>query len=106
MKKMAKGVRRIYRAALPEIQKMIEMQRQNAARIDGAFYGDNAFMAIVKAEDPMALKAAYATKGIETETHFKHCIEWAEQFGYVEGNCSKAEELTKHLLMIPTYTKI
>lgn len=106
MKKMAPGIRRLYKVILPEIPKMIELQRQNAAMIDGAFYGENAFMAIVKCENPEALKAAYAAKGIETETHFKHCVEWAEQFGYKRGSCPKAEYLIRHLLMIPTYTKI
>lgn len=106
MKKMAPGIRRIYNAALPEIPKMINLQRQNATQIDGAFYGDNAFMAIVKCDDPSALQSQYAARGIETATHFSHCIDWAKQFGYVEGSCPCAEELAKHLLMIPTYTKI
>ena len=85
---------------------MIEMQRKNAANIDGAFYGDNAYMAIVKCDDPSALQKQYASRGIETATHFNRCIDWAKQFGYVEGSCPKAEELTKHLLMIPTYEAI
>jgi len=106
MRKMAKGVSRLYNAALPEIPKMIDLQRQNATQIDGAFYGENAFMAIVKCENPAALKAVYAAKGIETETHFKYAIIWAEQFGYKRCSCPKAEELTTKLLMIPTYTKI
>ena len=106
MKKMAPGVRRLYKAALPEIPKMIEMQRKNAAKIDGAFYGDNAFMAIVRCEDPAALQKQYAARGIETATHFSRCIDWAEQFGYKRGSCPKAEELTTKLLMIPTYRAI
>lgn len=106
MRKMAKGVSKLYNAALQEIPKMIDLQRQNAAQIEGAFCGDNAFMAIVRTEDPEALKADYTSKGIETETHFKHCIDWAKEFGYVEGSCPKAELLVKHLLMIPTYCKI
>ncbi len=106
MRKMAKGVSRLYKAALPEIPKMIEVQRQNAAKIDGAFYGDNAFMAILRTEDPAALKTSYAAKDIETETHFSRCIEWATQFGYISGSCPIAEKLTKQLLMIPTYTSI
>lgn len=106
MRKMAKGVSRLYKAALPEIPKMIEVQRQNAAKIDGAFYGDNAFMAILRTEDPAALKTSYAAKDIETETHFSRCIEWATQFGYISGSCPTAEKLTKQLLMIPTYTSI
>lgn len=106
MKKMAPGIRRIYNAALPEIPKMINLQRQNATQIDGAFYGENAFMAIVKCEDPIALQKEFAAKGVETETHFKHCIEWAREFGYKDGTCPNAESLAKHLLMIPTYCNI
>ena len=106
MRKMAKGVSRLYNAALPEIPKMIEVQRQNAAKIDGAFYGENAFMAIVRCEDPAALQKQYAARGIETATHFSRCIDWAEQFGYKRGSCPKVEELTTKLLMIPTYRAI
>lgn len=103
MKKMAPGVRRMYQAALPEIPQMIEIQRQNAAKIERAFCGENAFMAIVHIDDPTALQKQYAAHGIETETHFKHCIDWAKQFGYVEGSCPMAEKLVNHLLMVPTY---
>ena len=106
MMKMAPGVRRMYQAALPEIPQMIEIQRQNAAKIEKAFCGENAFMAIVHTDDPGALQKQYAARGIETATHFNRCIEWAKQFGYVEGSCPMAEKLTKHLLMIPTYCEI
>ena len=103
MKKMAKGVRRLYNVWLPKAEEEIEMQRKIAAKIDGAFYGDNAFMAIVRTEDPEELKMEFAKRGVETETHFKHCIEWAREFGYKDGTCPNAESLVKHLLMIPTY---
>lgn len=106
MKKMAPGVRRLYQSWLPKADEAIASQKRNAAQIAGAFYGENAFMAIVKCDDPSALQSQYAARGIETATHFSHCIDWAKQFGYVEGSCPCAEELAKHLLMIPTYTKI
>ena len=106
IKRMAPGVSRLYNAALPEIPKMIDQQRKNAAKIDGAFYGDNAFMAIVKCDNPEELKKEFANRGVDTETHFKHCIEWAEEFGYKRGTCPNAEELVNHLLMIPTYCEI
>ena len=106
MKRMAPGVRRLYQAWLPKADEAIAEQKRNASQIAGAIYGDNAFMAIVKCEDPSALQKQYASRGIETATHFSRCIDWAKQFGYVEGSCPMAEELTKHLLMIPTYTKI
>ena len=106
MKRMAPGVRRLYQSWLPKADEAIASQKRNAAQIAGSFYGENAFMTIMRTEDPIALKATYAAKGVETETHFKNAIVWAKQFGYVEGTCPKAEELTKKLLMIPTYTKI
>ena len=106
MKKMALGIRRLYNAALPEIPKMIESQRKNAAKIDRAIYGDNAFMAIVRTDDPDTLKKEFTKRGVETATHFKNAIVWAEEFGYKRGSCPKAEELTTKLLMIPTYKAI
>lgn len=113
MKRMAPGIRRIYRAALPEIPRQIEQQRVNAYKIlnfrfkiDDLFVGENAFMAIVTCDNPEELKKAFAKRGLETETHFKNAIIWAKQFGYIEGSCPNAEELTKHLLMIPTYRAI
>lgn len=106
MKKMAKGVRRLYQAWFPKAEEEIEKQRRNAEKIDGAIYGDNAFMAIVRTDDPAALKSEFAKRGVETETHFKNAITWAKQFGYVEGSCPKAEELTTKLVMIPTYTRV
>ena len=113
MRKMAKGVSRLYKAALPEIPKMIESQRLNAEEIGKwsmvngkCITGENGFMAIVRCEDPAALQKQYAARGIETATHFSRCIDWAEQFGYKRGACPKAEYLVNHLLMIPTYTAI
>ena len=106
MKRMSPGVRRLYQAWLPSTESEIAKQRQNAEKIESAFYGDNAFMAIVKYDDPSALQKQYAERGIETATHFKNAITWAKQFGYVEGSCPNAEKLVNKLLMIPTYTKI
>ena len=106
MKRMAPGVCRLYQAWLPSAESEIAKQRQNAEKIESAFYGDNAFMAIVKYDDPSALQKQYAERGIETATHFKNAITWAKQFGYVEGSCPNAEKLVNKLLMIPTYTKI
>ena len=115
MKQMASGIRRLYRYALPEITAMIERQIQNVEAIKALvtgnrkldiedwIVGENAFMAVVRTDEPNALKKQYAERGVETETHFKHCIEWAEEFGYVRGTCPKAEMLVNHLLMIPTY---
>lgn len=115
MKRMAPGVRRLYQAWLPNADNEITAQRANAkqicniqSKISNSQYmiGSNAFMAIVRTEDPEELKKEFAKRGVETETHFKHCIGWAKQFGYVEGSCPNAESLVKHLLMIPTYCNI
>ena len=106
IRKMSRGIANILGQKRAEYPAAVQERLQRARQIKDAMIGENAFMAIVRTEYPIALQKQYAERGIETETHFKYCIEWAEQFGYVRGTCPKAEELTKHLLMIPTYTII
>lgn len=115
MKRMAAGVRRLYQSWLPSADEAIAAQKRNAERIRGLgvrglgdewLMGDNAFMLIARCENPEELKMWFANRGVETETHFKHAIDWAKQFGYIEGSCPMTERLTKELLMIPTYKRI
>lgn len=115
MKKMAPGVRRMYEAWLLNAAAEIAKQKHNAKQICNlqseiknrqCIIGDNAFMAIVRCDDPDALQKEFAQRGVETATHFKNAIVWAKEFGYTEGQCPTAERLTKELLMIPTYRKI
>ena len=68
--------------------------------------GENAFMLIVKCKCPKELKQQMYKFGIDTETHFQQCIEWAKRYGYKRGCCPNAERLTNELLMFPTYKKI
>lgn len=114
LKQMAPGVRRLYRAWLPYADKAIANQRMNAERmgrvvvnrlVDEWIVGENAFMAVARCKNPNELKKWYAKRGIETETHFKHALDWAKEFGYIPGSCPTAERLTKELLMIPTYKR-
>ena len=67
------------------------------------WYGENAFMLIAQTEKPKVLKNHLLQHGVETATHFSHAIDWAQEFGYTKGSCPTAEQLTKKLLMIPTY---
>ena len=116
MRRMAPGISQMYNAVLPVIGKQIETQHVNAEHIadmlqtnenvEEVFYGANAFMAIARCRDPKLLQGEFARKGIETATHFAHAIYWAEVFGYKKGTCPVAEQLTKQLLMIPTYLKL
>lgn len=113
MRQMAPGIRRLYKAWLPHAEAEMAEQRANAAMMSekikvksDVLSGENAFMLIAKTQDPAALKAWFAKRGIEAETHFAHAIDWAKEFGYVSGSCPNAERLTKELLMIPTYYKI
>lgn len=115
MKKMAPGVRRMYEAWLPNAAAEIAKQKHNAKQICNqqseiknrqCLIGSNAFMAIVRCDDPDALQKEFTQRGVETATHFKNAIVWAKEFGYTEGQCPMAERLTKELLMIPTYRKI
>ena len=114
MKKIAPGINRLYQTWLPKANAEIIAQRKNAEimreRVKElgceCIFGTNAFMLVAKTQNPEKLKEWFAERGVETETHFAHAIIWAKQFGYIEGLCPKAEDLTKQLLMIPTYRKI
>ncbi len=111
IKKMSRGIANILVHKREEYKEAVQERLQNAAitseRVrelgSECIIGENAFMAVVMCEEPEALKKMLAKRGIETETHFKHCIDWAKQFGYVEGSCPMAEKLVNHLLMVPTY---
>lgn len=104
--RMSRGIANILTNKREGYSAAIQSRLRNAQQIENTLIGENAFMAVVRCEEPEKLKASYATQGIETETHFKHCIEWARVFGYNDGDCPNAEKLTQKLLMIPTYTKI
>lgn len=104
--RMSRGIANILANKREGYSAAVQTRLRNAQQIENALIGENGFMAVMHTDDPVALKAAYASKGVETETHFKHCIEWAEVFGYKRGDCPKAEESTKKLLMIPTYRAI
>lgn len=116
LKRMAKGVSRIYQRALPTIPQEITQQQSNAQSlveqlrenhlVKRMWYGDNAFMLIVETDEPEQLKNYFSQRGIETATHFAKTIEWAKEFGYTTGECIMAEQLTKKLVMIPTYVKL
>lgn len=111
IKKMSRGIANILAHERADYPVLVQERFQNAAitseRVrelgSECIIGENAFMAIVHTDDPGALQKQYAARGIETATHFNRCIEWAKQFGYVEGSCPMAEKLVNHLLMIPTY---
>lgn len=116
LRQMAKGVRRLYQYALPNINNHIANQLNQADAINTwlqkqsivgeLIVGDNAFMAIVKTKEPQLLQELFEKQGIETATHFARAIEWAKEFGYTEEECPMAERLTKELIMIPTYKEI
>lgn len=116
LKRMAKGVSRMYQRALPTIPQEIAQQQHNAQTIadylldqkwvQRAWWGENAFMLIAQTEDPEELKNYLMQHGVESATHFARAIEWATEFGYTPGKCPIAEQLTKKLVMIPTYKQI
>ncbi len=116
MKRMAKGVSRLYNIALPTMQEQLSQRKTNAQYMLNVWqklglgrhvwYGDNAFMLIGRHENPEKVVAMFAAHGVEVATHFARAIEWAKEFGYTEGECPMAERLTKELIMIPTYKEI
>ena len=113
LQKMAYGVRRMYNAILPCVEKQITQQCVQAEAIRKALsiiegvtdihIGGNAFMVVVRCTEPRVIQQWFAQRGVETATHFENTILWEKQFDYEDGTCPMAEKLTKELLMIPTY---
>ena len=106
MRKMSRGIANILTHKRAGYKETVQERIHNALQIKDVMIGENAFMAVVRADEPEALKKEFAKRGIETETHFKHCIDWAKQFGYIEESCPNVEKLVNNLIMIPTYTRI
>ena len=71
-----------------------------------AITGENGWMVVARTNNVSKLHNLYLSQKVETATHFANCITWAKQFGYIDGNCPMAEQLSQELLMIPTYKKI
>ena len=116
LKRMAKGVSRMYQHYLASGRDEISIQVRNAAclqrdiqahpDVQAIWWGENAFMAVARCHDVAGLQLYFAERGLEAATHFLHAIDWAMEFGYVQGTCPVSEKLTKELLMIPTYKKL
>lgn len=113
-RKMSKGIRALYSRALSTIPGEIELHKKKRTEVEAFLCGlpgvnrvleasVNGFMAIVECEDVNLVKMRMQQQGIETETHFGHCIDWAKAFGYEEGGCPRTEFFVRHLLMVPTY---
>ena len=110
---MASGISRIYRQRDQSKEALLASRRSNAAEwmkalsaqdnIVRIWSGDNAFMLIIECRDVEIQKEKFEQMGVETETHFARCLEWAHEFGYEQGQCPQTELLVKKLLMIPTY---
>lgn len=116
VRKMPVGISRMLAAVLPTVPSMLEERVANAkhltdvllsnSNVRRCWYGENAFMLIAECEDVNAQKRWFAERSVETETHFKNAIRWAQEFGYSLGDCPMAEYLTEHLLMVPTYKSL
>lgn len=111
--RMSKGIRAVYEVERLHVDKQISGHLENARRLSEEVkkvkgtrllpLGINAFMLVVQCRDKSALIACMQALGLETDTHFFQCIDWARSFGYRQGDCPKAERLRHQLLMIPVY---
>ena len=61
------------------------------------------FMLVLHCNNPKEEQIRYRKKGIDTDTHFANSLQWANEFGYIQGQCPNSEKLINHLLMVPTY---
>lgn len=94
IKRMCKGVSRVYNSWLKDGELKIKEEGCNQL-----------FMDIVRTSDSSKTIAEYKAQGIEVDTHFKHWPQWATHYGYIAGSCPVAERLVKELVMVPNYYK-
>ena len=113
-RRMSKGIRALYNRALAILPEDIAKRKKRMVEVNASLsilpgtnrvLGEsiNGFMAIVDCEDVDLVKTYMQQQGIETATHFGHCLDWAKAFDYEEGSCPRTEHLVHHLLMVPTY---
>ena len=109
--KMCPGISGIYADESGKMSKELEWRKKRAlalskvipSSIKKALIGCNGFMLVILCENPSVLQAEYRKRGIDTDTHFAHCLDWAAEFGYQKGQCPNTEKMVHHLLMVPTY---
>lgn len=110
--RMSHGICSMYNKARANIksdtEKQIRVAEQMTSQLKGksAYYGENAFMVIVRTDNPCRFQNELLRKGIVSATHFAHCIDWAKDFGYISNSCPNAQKLVGQLTMIPTYRTI
>ena len=113
VRRMGRGIRALYGKEITSLPQTITQRKLNAGGMDSflstlpgvrkVLKGSvNGFMSVAVCDDVPAVKKALREKGIEADTHFAHCIEWAGSFGYAEGSCPQTQGLTRCLLMVPT----
>ena len=109
--KMCPGISGIYADESGKMSKKLEWRKKRAlalsevipSSIKKALIGCNGFMLVLLCENPSVLQAKYRKRGIDTDTHFAHCLDWAAEFGYQRGQCPNTEKMVHQLLMVPTY---
>jgi len=119
LQKMSNGISAVYAVVLLYVDQWKERQQAVSEYLMDYYkdvYGvcvindrpveSNGCMFPLYCVHPEEVKTELRHKGIEAETHFRHCLIWAKEFGYEEGNCPNAEKLVRHLLMVPTYKEL
>lgn len=119
LQKMSHGISAVYASVLPYLDQWKERQQTVSKYLMG-YYKDvngvyvindsplesNGYMFPLYCVHSEEVKTELRHKGIEAETHFRHCLIWAKEFGYEKGDCPNAENLLCHLIMIPTYKEL
>lgn len=113
-KKMCDGISAIFAKEKENVIRLIELRKKNAQclisslpeGVDTYLLGTNAFMLVLLCDNPQKIQTYYRNKGIDTDTHFAHSLQWAKEFGYSSGSCPNAEKLRDRILVLPTYYNI
>lgn len=67
------------------------------------FVRNNCFMFTLLHPDKEHFTEQMSKFGVEIAPHFAKSIEWAKEFGYVEGSCRNSEKIAGQLLVFPVH---
>lgn len=102
----------LFLSKLKEKDSLLRQQKMNGENLQRqinakfvAFKGDfNYFMLPIYLDNREEFINYSAVRGVEIGKHFSKSIQWAKEFGYVNGSCPNAEKIAERIVTLPVYS--
>lgn len=114
--KMLKTSLFLFSKKMQVLENILKIQKSNFNKLLNIYYLNgapqvftnkenslNGFMFPIITTSPESVLKYFGKNGIELGRHFSRSIEWAEEFGYKQGDCPKTEEIVKRMIVFPCH---